>query len=168
MTVCSLSLTGAPAALIIGFVVGQPKLDSVRSGPWLLVHARGSGPLALVEKVRHQCEEARITVNTVPIDECVPERALLYTCLIVVLPAMLDKRWPQLALRLDNLLCRYRNFRPQGLKALLDGQVEWHLAGVVQVIGPRAIVEHPMLADSQRRICVPHHLSADPVNVLRP
>lgn len=103
-----------------------------------------------------------------PLDRCVPERALLYTCLVVVLPTRLDRDWPQLAARLDNLLCRYRLVRPDGLRALLGGQVDWHLAGVVQVIGPRAIIDHPMLADSQQRICVRHPLSAEPVDVLRP
>ena len=103
-----------------------------------------------------------------PIERCVPERALLYTCLIVVLPTRLDRDWPQLAARVDSLLCRYRLIRPDGLKALLDGQVDWHLAGVIQVIGPRAIIDHPMLAESRQRICVRHPLSVDPVDVLRP
>lgn len=157
-----------PNRLIILFVVGQPKLDSVRSGPWLLVHARGSAPLAIVEQVRHQCEEAGITLDTVPIESCVPEDGPLYTGLILVLPTNLDENWPQLVTRLDALVRRYRLTRRQGLKALLDRQVEWHRAGVVQAIGPRAILAHPMLSTTQQQICVRHYLSPDPPNILHP
>lgn len=132
-----------------------------------MVHAHGSASHTVVEKVRHQCEEAGITLDCVPLEGASPLDAQFYTCVIVVLPAILDKDWPQFVVRLDDLLRGYRSVRRQGLAALLDREVAWHRAGVVQAIGPRAVVWHPMLSDSQQRICVRHYAS-DPIDVLRP
>jgi hypothetical protein len=140
----------------------------VRSGPWLLVHAQGSAPLATVEQVRRQCDDAGITTDSMPIDACGPDDTHIYTCLVVVLPTILDQSWPIFAARLDELLRRYRTVRRAGLKALLDRQIPWHRAGVVQLIGPRAIISHPMLSETQQRVCVRHYLSPAPLDVLLP
>lgn len=132
-----------------------------------MVHPQGSASHAVAEKVRRQCEGAGITLDSVPLDATSPDDTHFYTCVIVVLPSILDKDWPQFVVRLDDLLRGYRSVRRQGLTALLDRAIPWHRAGVVQLIGPRAVIWHPMLSESQQRICVRHDVS-DAIDVLRP
>lgn len=116
--------------------------------------------------VLRQCERAGITVDVVPLDELDPQDASSYPGLLIALPTSLDDSWPQQCATITGLIEAYRARRRDGLDTLLHKRCSWHRAGVIQLIGPRAIVDHPALREAASRTCARQYLGR-PVDVIR-
>jgi hypothetical protein len=91
-----------------------------------------------------------------PIDEIRQVRLDRFTGLVVVLPAQLAD--PSTALRpFARLIVDYRARRPEGLESIVNGSCEWFDAGVVQVVGRRAIMHHSGMRTTLDRACARHY-----------
>jgi hypothetical protein len=67
------------------------------------------------------------------------------------------------------LIGDYRARRPEGLESIINGSCEWFAAGVVQVVGLRAIIQHPAMRTALGRVCARHYTDdSGPLDVFQP
>jgi hypothetical protein len=113
-----------------------------RSGPWLVVYGSGPDSEDAAIQISEQCDTRGVQNILHPIDEIAEVGLDYFPSLVVVLPSQLAD--PSAALRpFARLIVDYRARRPKGLESLLNGSCKWFEAGVVQVVGRRAIMHHP-------------------------
>ncbi|HEV7453506.1 MAG TPA: hypothetical protein VGO16_19445 [Pseudonocardiaceae bacterium] len=135
---------------------GPPGRRLYRSGPWLVVHGSGPDSEDAAIRVHEQCIARGIDIMLRPIDEIRQVRLDRFTGLVVVLPAQLAD--PSTALRpFARLIVDYRARRPEGLESIVNGSCEWFDAGVVQVVGRRAIMHHSGMRTTLDRACARHY-----------
>ncbi|HEY6424556.1 MAG TPA: hypothetical protein VIY28_15185 [Pseudonocardiaceae bacterium] len=126
----------------------------------------------MAEYIKDRCAERQVSTDVWPIDEIGKVHLDRYPGLIVVLPAQLEAT-PADSLRpVGQLLGLYRSKRPLGLDWLLQGRCQWFEAGVVQVVGLRGVMGHPVIkaAMDQHKVCARHlmDVSQPPIDVFRP
>jgi hypothetical protein len=146
-------MTGPP----VGDASGEPPGWQLhQSGPWLVVYGSGPESEDSAIHIRKQCLTRGIAVVLHPIDEIRQVRLDRYPGLVVVLPSQLTD--PSAALRpFARLIVDYRARRPEGLASIIDGSCPWFDAGVVHVVGRRAIMQHPELGITRDRVCAQHY-----------
>jgi RNA polymerase sigma factor (sigma-70 family) len=139
------------------------------SGPWLVVYGRGLESEDVALHVRAQCVVRGIDSALRPIDETAQIRVGRFAGLVAVLPSELDAD-PLVELRpFKRLIQDYRAGRPEGIDSILNGSCEWFDAGVVQIIGRRAIMRHPTMKALLNRVCAQHDTEdSTPLNVFEP
>jgi hypothetical protein len=123
-----------------------------RSGPWLVGYGRGPDSEDTAIQVREQCVARGIEVALHPIDEIQKAHLDHFAGLVVVLPSQLATPSSAL-LPFTRLIVDYRARRPEGLESILNGSCEWFNAGVVQVVGRRAVIQHPGMRTALDRVC---------------
>lgn len=128
-----------------------------RSGPWLVVYGRGPESEDAALRIREQCIARGIDSVLRPIDEIAHVRLDRFAGLVVVLPWQLDAGTPAELQPFARLIVDYRARRPEGLDAILSGSCEWFDAGVVQVVGRRAIMRHLVMRTALDRVCARHY-----------
>lgn len=152
-----------------------PGWQLYRSGPWLVVHGCGTDSEDAAIQVREQCFARGVDIVLRPIDEVGQVRLDRFTGLVVVLPSAEAVRQaaadiagareegsllagPPPTLRpFARLIVDYRARRPEGLESILNRSCGWFDAGVVQVVGSRAILQHPGLRTALDRVCARHY-----------
>lgn len=143
--------------------IGGPEAGAklYRSGPWLIAYGPGVGTEDLAEELKKLCLAAGITVDCVPVDEIGQVADLgAYFGLVLVLPCSSGN--VRAALKpFQVALLTYRSRHPYGLPSLLNGRRGWHQVGVVQVVGPGAVVRHPWVRSALQLACVLHEAEPD-------
>jgi hypothetical protein len=136
---------------------GPPDRRLYQSGPWLVVYGSGPDSEDTAIQIREQCVvHENVEVVLCPIDELQPVRLDHFPALIVVLPSQLAV--PSAALRpFARLIVDYRARRPEGLESILNETCQWFDAGVVQVVGRRAIMTYSGIRDALDRVCARHY-----------
>jgi hypothetical protein len=146
-------MTGPP---VDNTASGPPGWHLHHSGPWLVVYGSGPESEDTAVHVRKQCLMRGIGVVVHPIDEIRQVHYDRFPGLVVVLPSRLAD--PALVLRpFARLIIDYRARRPEGLASIIDGSCAWFDAGVVHVIGRRAIMHHAEMGITRARVCVHHY-----------
>lgn len=144
-------------ARVTGNLAGTvPYLDSVVQ----LIHAQDSESTQLAQLIKTQCDGAGIEARLTAIKDVRLGTLHSYTALAVILTRAARLGSPSEASMLADIVRVYRDYRPDGLKAVLDSQVEWYRAGVVQIvfIGAEHEARHPaftVLNEACRRLFVP-------------
>lgn len=128
-----------------------------RSGPWLVIYGKGTDSENAALRIREQCIARGIDSALRPIDEIAQVRLDRFAGLVVVLPWQLDVSPPAELQSFARLIMDYRARRPEGLDAILNGSCEWFDAGVVQVVGRRAIMHHLAMRTALDRVCARHY-----------
>ena len=138
-----------------------------RSGPWLGAYGSGPDSEDAAIQARDQGLVRGIDIVLHPIDEVQQVHLVHFTGLVVVLPSQLAD---PLALRpFARLIGDYRARRPEGLESIINGSCEWFAAGVVQVVGLRAIIQHPAMRTALGRVCARHYTDdSGPLDVFQP
>lgn len=127
--------------------------DSYQTGPWLVVHGRGTSSAACADQIVGHCEARGVHYDLLTIDEVAGVDLSYYTALIVVLPSDIttDKRAGQSLSKFIEIIKIYRARRPDGLSTLLDGTKRWFHAGVVQLVSAGAVPDG--LKSIMNRVC---------------
>lgn len=147
---------------------GQAGWRLYQSGPWLVIYGRGPESEDAGRRAHDQCVARRIDSRLRPIDEIAQVRLDRFTGLIVVLPTQLDAGQLASLQPFTSLIMDYRARRPEGLDSLLTGHCEWFDAGVLQVVGQRAIIRELGRATLDR-VCARHYTDdSAPVDVFHP
>lgn len=146
---------------------GPPGWRLYRSGPWLVVYGSGPESEDAAIEVRKQCFACGVDIVLRPIDEVGQARLDRFSGLVVVLPSSLAG--PPPLQPFARLIVDYRARRPEGLESILNGSHDWFDAGVVQVVGRRAIVQHPGFRTALDRVCARHYADdSKPPDVFQP
>lgn len=106
-------------------------------------------------QIREQCVTRGIDIVLHPIDEVQRVRLDHFVGLVVVLSSQFADRATALG-PFARLIVDYRARRPEGLESILNGSCEWFDAGVVQVVGRRAIMQHPGMRTALERFSQLH------------
>ena len=131
-----------------------------QSGPWLVVFGSGTRSEDVARMVHKECRARDVDVETLAIDELGSTRLVYYLSLIAILPTA-PITTVEVGLRpFERLIRDYRAQRPEGLRSARCGTTPWYAAGPVQVLGPMALMEHPVTRAMFTRagVCVCHHI----------
>jgi hypothetical protein len=134
-----------------------------------VVYGRGLDSEDAGRQTHEQCVARGVYSELHAIDEIAQFRHLdHFAGLIVALPTQLDAD-PLAALQpFVRLIGDYRARRTEGLDSILNGSCAWLDAGVVQVVGRRAIMRH-LGRTTLARVCAQHHTDdSAPLDVFQP
>jgi hypothetical protein len=134
----------------------------------LLLHGKGLDSEDRAAAAARQCSAAGIDTRERSIDD-VGLNLAPYTGLLAFLPTISSGANIIPVLRsFAQLVADYRLHRPRGLADVRAGRIAWFDAGVVQMFGDRALLDHPALRAAHQQICIGYELDDDAaVDVLR-
>ena len=130
------------------------------SGPWVIVHGYGPDSQDAAAQVNEQCNGRGVETLVRPIDEIHQVHLDRFAGLVAVLSSTPQRpdRPAAAALKLSaRLIVDYRSRRPEGLESILNDSCEWFNAGVIQVVGQRASIEHPVIRSVLHHVCALHY-----------
>jgi hypothetical protein len=138
--------------------------------PWLIIFGQGVESEELASTIRGDCAAHGITTRQRSIDDLAGIELAYYPSLVLSLPVLPLTSNVAAALRpYADVIQSYRHRRPRGLTHIRSGRLEWFEAGVLQVAGERALLQHRVLRNTLEQACWVHDLDQDPlVDPMRP
>jgi hypothetical protein len=126
--------------------------------PWAILYGAGVRSQTVAEDVAQHCSDHDIGFDVLPIDEHNKLEIWRYASLIICLPDELAGRNAREVLhQVVQLVRTYRQHRSPGLARVLASK-RWWDHGVVQLVGPRAMLRHPSMDDIRAQVCAVHYL----------
>lgn len=154
----------------------SPRRELIGSGPFLVLHGPGLRCKSVAAEIKLQCAAYGVATETDEIDNVARCDLANFPGLLVVLPMPTeDEQEVARALALLRSVARlirdYRCRKPHGLTWLLaGGNRSFYQAGVVQIVGLRALMDYRELTKAHAEVCARHYIDPHepPFDVFKP